>query len=411
MKIVTEHVAPEEIMAALDQELTSAETAVVLAHLDECAECALVREQLRSASEALAAWSLPDAPAAMDGVVEAAAAPAAGKASGRRPSSRRPDRWNPLAFVGSAALAVVAVAAVIGLVQSNEGHDFFPGGVVGQRAMAPAEPAPTTPAASDSLSRAESRTGTLGGEEDKKKLDGFVGGGGSPVPAPMIARTVSLTILVKNIVEARAALDQILAGKQGYAAQLTVETPENGSRSFQASLRIPATELAAALGSLRGLGQVQGESQSGEEVTRQHADLVARLTNARETEERLRAILQQRAGKMDEVLQVEEQISETRGQIESMEAEQVALEHRVSYATVELQLTEEYKAQLLGTSASAGTQMHNAFITGLRNAGESLFGRVLFVEEYGPELLLWIAIVGIPASLLWRRNQRVRRVM
>ena len=87
---------------------------------------------------------------------------------------------------------------------------------------------------------------------------------------------------------------------------------------------------------------------------------------------------------MDDVLQVEEQISQTRGEIETMEAEQQALEHRVAFATIDLQLTEEYKAQLAGGAAlSAGSRLRNAAVSGLRNAGDSLLALVVFVEEVG----------------------------
>jgi hypothetical protein len=227
--------------------------------------------------------------------------------------------------------------------------------------------------------------------------------------APMIARTVSLTLLVKDIPTSRGALDAIVAQYHGYAAQLSISTPDGGARSFQASLRIPADQLAGALGQLRTLGSVENESQSGEEVTQQHADLAARLTNARVTEEQLRTILHDRAGKMEEVLRVEEQIAETRGQIEQMEAEQTALEHRVTFATVDLQLTEDYKAQLGGAGDSVRTRLRNSFIAGLRKAGQSVLQLTLLVEEVGPTLLLWGLILGIPAFLLWRRDRKTHR--
>ena len=230
--------------------------------------------------------------------------------------------------------------------------------------------------------------------------------GSADSSSPMIARTVSLTIQVKDISGSRSALDAILARYQGYAAELTINTPENAARSFSASLRIPAPALMAALDNLRKLGRVQNESQAGEEVTQQHADLVARLKNARETERRLVAILQQRTGKVEEVLQVEEQISITRGEIERMEAEQKALEHRVDFATVQLQLAEEFKAQLNAPSASAGTRVSNAFVNGLENAGSSILGILLFLEEYGPALLVWFVVLGTPAWLVWRRYRR-----
>ena len=235
------------------------------------------------------------------------------------------------------------------------------------------------------------------------------GGGSSDraAPAPMIARTVSLTIVVKDFAAARSSLDNILTRHHGYAAQLTISTPENAARSFQASLRVPAPELSSALSDFKALGRVENESQSGEEVTQQHIDLVERLKTARETEERFRSILQQRTGKVEEVLQVEEQIARVRGEIESMEAELKALEHRVDFATIDLQLTEEYSARFNSPSVSVSNRMHNAFVAGLRNAAATLLGIVLFLEEYGPVLLIWLVILGVPVYFVWRRYRRM----
>jgi hypothetical protein len=223
----------------------------------------------------------------------------------------------------------------------------------------------------------------------------------------MIARTVSLTIQVKDFAASRASLDAIVVRHGGYAAQLTVNTQEGAPRSIQGSLRIPAPELAAAIAELRALGRVETEAQSGEEVTQQHSDLVARLKNSREEEERLRAILQERTGKIEDVLEVEEQIAAVREEIERMEAEQAALEHRVTFASVDLRLTEEYKAQLDSPDSSASTRLHNAFVAGLGNAGGTVLGIVLFFEEYGPAMLIWAAILGLPAWLAWRRYRRM----
>ncbi|MGH9641640.1 MAG: DUF4349 domain-containing protein, partial [Terriglobales bacterium] len=101
---------------------------------------------------------------------------------------------------------------------------------------------------------------------------------------PMIARTVSLSIIAKDFDTARTSLDGILARHHGYAANLSANTPQGAARSIQASLRIPAPQLTAALAELKSLGRVELENQNGEEVTQQHADLLARLKNSRETE-------------------------------------------------------------------------------------------------------------------------------
>ena len=219
----------------------------------------------------------------------------------------------------------------------------------------------------------------------------------------MIARIVSLTLQVKDLTAARSSLETILARHRGYSAQLTVTTPQESFRALQASLRIPAPELSSALSDLKSLGRLEDESQSGEEVTQQHDDLLARLKTARETEARFQSILQQRTGSVADVLEVEESIARVRGEIESMETDQDALEHRVAFATVDLQLSEEGKT-LPGDSASA--RMSNAFVAGYRNATGTLLGIVLFAEEYGPPILIWLAILAVPVILLRRRYLR-----
>jgi hypothetical protein len=225
---------------------------------------------------------------------------------------------------------------------------------------------------------------------------------------PMIARTVSLSIVVKDFESSHTALDAILARHKGYAASLNVSTPQDAARTLQASLRIPAPQLASAVTELKALGRVEGESQNGEEVTQQHADLVARIKNDRETELRLQDILRTRTGKVKDVLEVEQEIARVRGEIEQMEAEQKTLEHRVDFATIDLRLSEEYKAQLSSPAPSVRMQLRNATVNGFRNAFESLLGIVLFFAESGPTLILWLTILAIPAWLLWRRYRRAQ---
>jgi len=47
-------------------------------------------------------------------------------------------------------------------------------------------------------------------------------------------------------------------------------------------------------------------------------------------------------------------------------------------------------------------------VVGVENAGASLLGLVLFLEEYGPVLVIWGVILGVPAWLVWRRYGMAR---
>jgi hypothetical protein len=396
-------VSPEEVMGYLDGELPPSEANLVSVHIAECRECAELAEQFRDTTRLLAAWTVESASAAMDSVVlttQTSDSSTHSRSSHKPSMPRRPFNRKQWALAGMAACLLLAIGVssyhssrAARLKAYSEPQMDARNSYAAQATETPV-PSPPVP-----LQR-------------KQVIGGGGGGGGASVPgdtiqAPMIARTVALTILVKDVNRSRATLDAILARYNGYAAQLTATTPENASRSFQASLRIPASELAAALNDFKTLGRVQNESQSGEEVTQQHADLVARLKNSHETEVRLQAILQQRTGKIEDVLQVEEEIARVRGEIETMEADQKALEHRVDFATVDLQLTEEYKAQLNAPADSVMNRMRNALVTGYRNASGLLLGILLFFAEYGPALLILLAILGVPAYVIRNRYRKM----
>jgi hypothetical protein len=272
-----------------------------------------------------------------------------------------------------------------------------PSGIVGGLA---GDGAATSTNGSLAYKRADGASYIAGKDQEEEEVKGVAR---VSVSEPMIARTVSLSILAKDFPSSREALDTILARHHGYAASLTANTQQNSARSVQASLRIPAGELTAAIAELKSLGQVQSETQGGEEVTQQHADLVARLKNSRETERRLQTILEQRTGKVSDVLAVEQEIARVRGEIEQMEAEQKSLEHRVSFASVELILAEEYKAQINSPSPAISTRIHNAMVAGYRDAVENVVGFVLFFAANGPTLLIWLAAL---APIAWIARRR-----
>ena len=405
MKDKTHPVTPEEVMSFLDDELSADRSHAVSSHIEECFDCRKLRDSLENTSRAFAQWVVLAPP-----VVKNAISSSAFSASLNRPSqtklslavSRRPAWAAVVASVILVALAFLVlpyrmvrdrpeaaaqqVGAYLGNPQTVSGRlDQSAKGSMGR------------------LQVPQARANEIGMREvTQQPSNTWVPNG------PLIARTVSLSIVVKDFDAGRAALDALLARHNGYAASLNSSTPQGAARTLEASLRIPRPQLEAALRELKSLGRVEGESQSGEEVTEQHADLLARIKNDRETELRLQAILGTRTGKVKDVLEVEQEIARVRGEIEQMEAEQKSLEHRVDFATIELKLAEEYKAELHTPVPSALIQLRNATISGFRSAFGSVLALVLFLAESGPSLLVWLTLVGIPAWRLWRRYRRAQ---
>jgi Domain of unknown function (DUF4349)/Putative zinc-finger len=437
MNITAHPVAPEEVMAFLDGELSAAEARTVSTHIEHCTDCAKIVEQFQRTSHSLGEWKVDPVPMKLEkSVRDSIARVESGAKIGKASLFIRGSfwTWKQWAVASGGALAVVVLVLAISVPNLYRSRKAA---LVSESAYYDTKRADKDTSgagsagklqASQPMSEQQSNEVTTlvapvaqGVAPDSKDL--FHGtrnrarnsssDDGEPITdkvgsdaTPMISRTVSLSIVAKDFAASRSLLDRVLARHRGYFGQLNVSTPENSARSLQASLRIPAPELASALADLKTLGRVENESQSGEEVTQQHADLIARLKTSRETEQRFRDILQQRTGKLSEVLQVEEGIARVRGDIERMEAEQKELEHRVNFATVELQLTEEYRAQLNPPAASVSTRIYNGLVAGYHNASETVLGIVIFFAENGPTLLIWLAILGLPVILIWRRYRK-----
>jgi hypothetical protein len=220
-----------------------------------------------------------------------------------------------------------------------------------------------------------------------------------------IARSASAHVVVADLDRARAELEQFLTTHRGYAAQLSVSGQRPATRTLVAALKVPPDQIEATLAFLRTIGRIMNEAQGSEDVTAQAVDLEARISNARRTEARLGAVLENRTGRVSDVLEVEREIARVRGEIERMVAEQKQLNARVDLATVDVRIEEEPRAGFATPTASIGRQLQNAAIDGLRNAIEFVIGVALFVLRVGPTVVIWLAVLAWPVYVWWRRRR------
>ena len=118
------------------------------------------------------------------------------------------------------------------------------------------------------------------------------------------------------------------------------------------------------------------------------------------------SLLAQRTGKLSDVLAVETELGRVQGGIEEMEAERKNTESQVAYAAVQLNVGENYKAQLHVAPDSTPIRFRNTAIEGYRSMADGLIGFALLVVAYAPTVLLWAALLFFPARAIWRRYVR-----
>jgi Domain of unknown function (DUF4349)/Putative zinc-finger len=447
---------PEEIMAYLDGELEARQTAALASHLEHCVECQSVAAQLRRVSQRLLEFQIEPCPKKLsDGIVES---PLATSSAERKPSRRfvRGLVW---------ALASVLILGILGwlatpnlmrsrftLKQLREYQRTHPReqlsfvyqppqkGATVDNARVGGPPAiihsnglqtlSTPGAAADSNGNfhglGDHAQSSVDGQPATDRAEGVIGGapGGTEgksdegqkaqgieapeIRGPMIVQTASITILAPNYDQANSQLQPLTASHGGYVQDMTADTRTGTARSVSATLRVPDKQLENFLGDLRKLGHVEQETRNNQEVTDAYIDLNARLKTARATEQRILQLLGNRTGKLSDVLEAEQELARIRGEIESMDGERAHMEHQVRYATVQVQLNEEYRVQLNPESFSTGRRLRNSLVEGLGNLAGGITGAAIFAFAYGPSILFWLALFGVPAWFIWRRLKRAK---
>ncbi len=158
------------------------------------------------------------------------------------------------------------------------------------------------------------------------------------VPASSIIYTAQLTVRAANVGSAAAKAAQLAQGVGGYVSNETTSAdPDHPSQATATvQLKIPVASYPAALGQLAGsLGTQLSLQEQAQDVTQQVADVNSQVASDQAAIVQLRALLSH-AGSVGDLLSVQNQINSEESALEAMQAQQRALSHETSYATVTL---------------------------------------------------------------------------
>jgi hypothetical protein len=111
-------------------------------------------------------------------------------------------------------------------------------------------------------------------------------------------------------------------------------------RSGRVNALIPADKVDTVLNKIRkDIGDLKSESFNSEDVTENYIDIKARLENKRKAEEQYQLLLK-KAAAVDEMLKIEQALSEVRSEIESAENKIKYYETQTSMSALQIYLYE-----------------------------------------------------------------------
>lgn len=176
------------------------------------------------------------------------------------------------------------------------------------------------------------------------------------------------------------------------------------SRSLYMVARIPADRLAEFTSQVEGISNVVNYSETTDDVTLQYADTESRVKALEVEQERLLELLA-KAENMTDLLEIEARLTDVRYELESYVSQLRVLDNKVSYATVNLSITQvtvytEVAPQTVWQRIGSG------FSRNLENIGEDLADFFVWITVYSPQLIFWGAVITLLVILRKRKGKK-----
>jgi hypothetical protein len=206
-----------------------------------------------------------------------------------------------------------------------------------------------------------------------------------------IIRSAELDILVRDTDVASDGIRAVSDAYQGQRGDEHFSQYGQDLRRGTISIWVPSEHFDEAVRDIKALAlRVNTESIRAQDVSAQHVDLTARLKNLHATEAQYQDLLS-RSGSIEEVLQVTQQLVQTRQVIEQLQGQLDSLSAHVALSAITVHITPEY-------TVASTDQVFNEWRPGavIKNAYHDLQQRLILVSN---KLIVSI-IVGLPLLIV-----------
>lgn len=214
-----------------------------------------------------------------------------------------------------------------------------------------------------------------------------------------IIYTTRLSMEATDYDTTRHALEQAIDSVEGYVAQQDESTPSNQQRTLNCTYKVPVERYNEFLDLVAKSGNLTHSNETSDDITSEYIDVEARVNALVDQRDQLLA-LQEQATDLSDLLAIQEQLTQTQGQLESLQQQLNYYNNQTSYCTVHVCLEEVdvYSA----TDANLFTKISVAFTNGLKDFVHTLSSIFLSIIH----LLPWILIISIVIVIIFIFKKR-----
>ncbi|MDQ6830779.1 MAG: DUF4349 domain-containing protein [Gemmatimonadota bacterium] len=162
----------------------------------------------------------------------------------------------------------------------------------------------------------------------------------SIVPS-MIIRTGQAAVYVDSLQQGIERIRALAKRVGGYVANTSIASGNDQTHTATLEVKLPASRFDEAISGLNPIGKVESVNVQTEDVGEEFVDVTARAANLHKLEARLIDLLATRTGKLADIVEVEDKLSQVRGEIERMEGRMRYLKTRSAISTLTINVHEK----------------------------------------------------------------------
>lgn len=225
-----------------------------------------------------------------------------------------------------------------------------------------------------------------------------------------IIKNANLSLTVDDYEQAVEEIRAKVVTLNGYVAYETEYTTDKlGTKRGSMQVRIPQPGFETFLKGLEPLGEMKRKEIDSQDVTEEYIDVTGRLNALRVKEERLLDILT-KSGTLNEILAVENELANTRSQLETTEGRLRYLNNQTSFSTISISLEQAaVSTQQVTAGGLKGVRQRAkaAFIEAINNILVGTGNLLVFISAAIPYLVI-LTLLGLIVIAVWR-GRRSRR--
>lgn len=239
----------------------------------------------------------------------------------------------------------------------------------------------------------------------------FINKDGTESPSEKLIQTIGLELETKQYTETIKEIEALVKSLNGYVQSSYVPRPRNESEfsNLEANLTvmIPTTSIEDFILKAGTTSKIVNERREVYNVTDVYRDTAARILTLQAKELRLLELLKQ-SGSLSDLLLIENELSNTRYEIERLESSIQDYDKRIQYTQFNLTIREVYEYSP-SERASLWERIVEEFTSNAQGLLRALESGFIFIISTLPFLLVELALWFIPILILYLIYRKVSK--